>query len=341
MSRGRTVSAVSSKGKHGASMPQGINMANVSKRTTSSSQTAAQQATSSSVPPKANWVNLGLYTDPNTTAAAYAAANPGYSGASLIARMAQFPVAQWFGDWDANVTADANDYVSAASAAGKVPVLVAYNIPNRDCGGYSIGGAAGVDQYTSWVQSFANGIGNRTAVVILEPDALAALDCLPQSEQSNRLEAIAKAVTILKSHSNTSVYIDSGTPVWQPAQTMASRLSAANVASADGFSINVSYFASTASNRAYGDSLSKLVGNKHYVIDSSRNGADRPVSGMLCNPSFAALGSTPTTNTGSDRNDALLWIKIPWESDGQCNGSPGPGQPYWSYAVQMAQNAGW
>jgi endoglucanase len=61
---------------------------------------------------------------------------------------------------------------------------------------------------------------------------------------------------------------------------MASRLKAANVAAADGFSINVSYFASTAQNRSYGDQLSGLIGYKHYVIDTSRNGANHAVTGM-------------------------------------------------------------
>jgi endoglucanase len=122
---------------------------------------------------------------------------------------------------------------------------------------------------------------------------------------------------------------------------MAQRLTAANIAAADGFSLNISYFASTAQNRAYGDQLSSLIGYKHYVIDTSRNGGNNAVTGMQCNPPFASFGQTPTTTTGSALNDALLWIKIPWESDGACNGSPGPGQEYWSYAIQLAQNAGW
>lgn len=336
----RQVSTVSTKGKNGVSIPPGIATTNIAKATQDSINMKPKN-TPKLIPPKPSWVSKPLYTDPTNTAAQYVADNPSAAGVGYIARMAQIPVAQWFGDWNTDVKSDADRYVSAAAATGSIPVLVAYNIPLRDCGGYSVGGADTVAVYTAWVRQLAAGIGNRPAVVILEPDALGALDCLPVSAQQDRNRSIAQAVPILKANPQTFVYIDAGTPVWQSATTMASRLRTANVAAADGFSLNVSYFASTAQNRAYGDQLSSLIGYKHYVIDTSRNGGNHAVTGMQCNPSFAALGETPTTNIDSHLNDALLWIKIPWESDGECNGSPGPGVPYWTYAVQLAQNAGW
>ena len=327
---------VSALNKRGVMQPP----ENTPKVITTASVTHAASA-SGSTAGKPSWVNYPLYVDPTNEAAAYVASNPSVKGASYISRMAKTPVAQWFGDWNQDVQSDVNSYVSAAAAVNSVPQLAIYNIPNRDCGGYSVGGANSITTYTQWVQRVAAGIGNRRAVIILEPDALGALDCLPSSEQNDRTQSIAQAVTILKKNPLTAVYIDAGTPVWQPADVMATRLKAANVASADGFSINVSYFASTAQNQAYGNKLSALIGNKHYVIDTSRNGGNHAVIGMQCNPSFASFGNTPTTNTGSPLNDALLWVKIPWESDGPCNGSPGPGQPYWDYAIQLAQNANW
>ena len=122
---------------------------------------------------------------------------------------------------------------------------------------------------------------------------------------------------------------------------MAQRLQAANIAQADGFSINVSNFVSTAQNQTYGNQLSKLVGNKHYVIDTSRNGGGEIPTEDWCNPANAALGNLPGVNTGDPLNDAWLWIKIPWESDGPCNGGPAAGSVNWPYAIQIAQNAGW
>ncbi len=349
MSPSRELATASTTGKQGASSPPGVTATTAEQQAAvlgakAKAKTGANTPTSGggTIGPKPAWVNKALYTDPTNTATQYANANPSAEGAGYIARAGQMPVAEWFGDWNANVTSSVNRYVSAAASTGSVPIVVAYNIPHRDCGGYSVGGAGALANYTSWIRQVSAGIAGRTAVVILEPDALGAADCLPtQALQNERYESLAQAVTILKAQPNTYVYIDAGTPVWQPANVMSTRLKAANVAAADGFSLNVSYFATTAANQTYGDKLSALVGYKHYVIDTSRNGGNNYPTGMQCNPSFASFGSAPTTNTGRALNDALLWIKIPWESDGQCNGSPGPGEPYWSYAIQLARNAGW
>ncbi len=331
----------------GVSSPPGIDMTKEAKITNKAavlgtSNKSQTNPSSAIIPPKPAWTNMRLYTDPTNSATLYANANPLSADISYIARMGQIPVAQWFGDWNNNVEKDVDTYVSAAASANAVPVLVLYNIPLRDCGGYSTGGATSLSSYTQWMQRVATGIGSRTAVVVLEPDALGALDCLPSTaQQQERYNAISQGVSILNAHPQTYIYIDAGTPVWQSTTTMANRLTSANIDGADGFSLNVSYFASNSLNQTYGDELSSLVGNKHYVIDTSRNGGNHTVSGAICNPSYASLGTIPTVNTGNARNDAFLWIKIPWESDGPCNGSPNPGVSYWSYAVTLAKNAGW
>ena len=57
----------------------------------------------------------------------------------------------------------------AARAAGTVPVLVAYDIPGRDCGHYSAGGAADLASYEAWTDGFAAGLGQDKAIVLVEP----------------------------------------------------------------------------------------------------------------------------------------------------------------------------
>ena len=54
----------------------------------------------------------------------------------------------------------------------RVPVLVAYNVPFRDCARYSTGGATDTAAYQAWIDGFARGVGDGKAVVILEPDGL-------------------------------------------------------------------------------------------------------------------------------------------------------------------------
>lgn len=292
-------------------------------------------------PTGTGWRSKPLYVDPYNSASTYASSNPSATGASLITWMGKQPVARWFGGWNGNVQSDASSYVTAAESAGAVPVLVSYNIPNRDCGGYSAGGAQTEADYATWIHQLATGIGTHMAVVILEPDAVALNSCLNADQQAARNRELSGAVSALKSHSNTAVYIDAGHANWLSASDTASRLRQSNVATADGFSLNVSNYTTTADNTTLGNQVAALIQNKHYVIDTSRNGNGPTPDAQWCNPPGRALGHLPTTNTGQALTDGYLWIKTPWESDGNCNGGPAAGQPNWPYAIGLAQAAGW
>ena len=64
----------------------------------------------------------------------------------------------------------------------------------------------------------------------------------------------------------------------------------------------------------------------HFVVDTSRNGQGPwttttayPDKQDWCNPPGRGLGLRPTADTGTDLVDALLWVKTPGQSDGQCN----------------------
>jgi len=279
----------------------------------------------------------GLYVDPNSDAAkqanAWRSSRP--SDASKMDVLAAQPTAAWFGGWNNNIQGDTTNYVNAAASAGKTAVMVAYNIPGRDCGGYSSGGASSKDDYLNWIGGMARGIGNRSAIVILEPDALAGLDCLSGGDQSARESMLASAVSILKSNSNTAVYLDAGNTTWQSAQTMMTRLQAAGVSQANGFSLNVSGFETTDSTDNFGAQLSSLLGGKHFVVDTSRNGNGS--NGQWCNPWGRAIGIKPTTQTGNSIIDAYLWVKTPGESDGTCNGGPSAGTWWPDYALSLVQ----
>jgi endoglucanase len=261
------------------------------------------------------------------------------SDAALLDRIASQPVASWFGDWNRDVRRDVDAVVSAAAGQGSVPILVAYNIPQRDCGSYSKGGANDEDAYKKWISSFAAGINNRKSVVIVEPDAIAGESCLAPQDQARRESLVKFAVQTLKSN-GASVYVDAGNAHWQDVATMAQRLGRAGIDQADGFALNVSNFFPTADNMSFGDKLSEHVGGKHYVIDTSRNGAGSAGGDHWCNPEGRALGSAPTTATSNPLVDAFLWVKTPGESDGTCNGGPQAGAWWSEYALGLAQRAG-
>lgn len=254
-----------------------------------------------------------------------------------------YQVGKWLGGWSTNVTAEVNDVVSQATAVGQLPLIVAYNIPNRDCsGGYSAGGAGTSHNYRAWIQAFASGIGARKAIVILEPDALADTNCV----NNQRLADIAYAIDILRTTTQAAVYVDAGNPGWQPAGTMVDLLKRANVAGANGFAINVSNFKSTTESVGYGDQISRGlaaagVPGARYVVDTSRNGQGAPPAGEWCNPPGRGLGKRPTTlpDVGA-YNDAYLWVKTVGESDGDCGrGEPPAGQWFEAYAQMLIANA--
>ena len=261
--------------------------------------------------------------------------------AAQMDKIAAQPVAYWVGGWAGDPSTAVRARVDAAASAGTVPVLVAYNIPQRDCGYYSSGGAGSADAYRAWIRAFAAGIGTRRAAVVLEPDALAGLDCLSSTDRTRRLDLLRDAVAVLSALPATSVYLDGGHAHWQPAAEMASRLSSAGVADAQGFFLNVSSFVLSSDNAAYGAQVAGLLGGKHFVIDTSRNGLGPAADGDWCNPPGRSLGQRPTAQTGVSRQDASLGVKYPGESDGPCHGGPAAGEWWADYALGLAQRAAW
>jgi len=280
-----------------------------------------------------------LYVDPNSPAKRQAEtwrrSRP--ADAALMDQIARRPTARWFGDWVTNVGREVNQAVTTITGAGALPVFVAYRIPARDCGSFSAGGARNADAYRKWIGDFGKGLAGRQAVVILEPDALAGMDCLPAAKQAERTMLIREAVSALKAQ-RAAVYIDAGHARWHSPSRMAPRLRDAGIADAAGFALNVSNFQDTRQNIVYGEQLSRLVGGKHFVIDTSRNGAPTR-DAEWCNPAGRALGVAPTVNTGHPLVDAFLWVKVPGESDGTCRGGPRAGAWWSEYALELARLA--
>jgi endoglucanase len=319
-------------------------VANVSAAAASSTLTATPAATTvptTTAIPAQDPVTGKWFVDPYSNARAQVTAwqSSRPSDAAQMEKIASNSQADWFGDWNQDIQVAVSTRISTITAAGAQAVFVAYNIPMRDCGSYSGGGATSPDAYRSWIRAFAAGIGSQGAVVILEPDALPLLSCLNATDQQTRLALINDAVGVLTSNPGTAVYLDIGHSDWLSAQEAASLLGQAGVSGARGFSINGSNFQYTADSLQYGNAIAQLIGGKHFVVDTSRNGLGPTSTNEWCNPSGRGLGSAATTNTGDPLADAFLWLKRPGESDGTCNGGPAAGTWWAAYALGFAQNS--
>lgn len=281
---------------------------------------------------------VGMDTNASRTAKQWEKGNP--KDAETMRKIAEAPVAVWFGDWNGkDIEREVREMTKFIRGQRALPVYVAYNIPNRNCGLYSAGGAVDAEAYLRWIRSMAKGIGRRSAVVILEPDALSETACLDEDQAKQNMELLRKAVDILKAKPRTYVYIDAGNAEWIAAEEMAERLQTVGIHEADGFSLNVSNFLRDEENIAYGEKLSALLNEKHFIIDTSRNGRGPAPDYEWCNPRGRAIGRVPTTQTEHSLVDAYLWIKQPGESDGECNGGPPAGVWWAEYALELARNS--
>ncbi|WP_328686569.1 glycoside hydrolase family 6 protein [Streptomyces sp. NBC_01261] len=260
----------------------------------------------------------------------------------IESRIADQPEAVWFADFTpSTITSRVRAVTSGAAAQGRVPVVVPYAIPDRDCGGASEGGAPDFDAYDGWIDDFAAGLGSREVVVILEPDSTAQADCLSEAQRADRFEALARAGRVLKAADpKARVYYDAGHSDWNPAARQAALLKqagAASAASSDGIFSNVSNFHATSAEIAYDRQVLDALGGPAglgAVIDTSRNGNGAPADGQWCDPAGRKIGRAPTLSTGEARIDGYLWVKLPGESDG-CRGAAGTFTA--SYAYDLAR----
>jgi endoglucanase len=291
-------------------------------------------------PAEAARAGVRLYVDPDSPAARqgrlWDSARP--ADAESMRWLGRRSWAHWFGDWTPDVRREAARLVHRARRSRAVPVLVAYDIPARDCGGFSAGGAGSETTYRRWIAALSRGIAGARAFVVLEPDALPGLDCLSPAGRRSRLRLLRYAVGKLV-RGRTWIYLDAGHSHWQSARTMASRLRRAGMARARGFSLNVSNFDWTAAERRYARAIAARVPGARWVIDTSRNGNGPAPGYAWCNPAGRAVGRSPTTRAGSARLDAYLWVKAPGESDGTCRGGPPAGEWWPDYALGLAQRA--
>lgn len=287
-----------------------------------------------------------LWVNPNGAAKIQAdkwrSSNP--AGAKIFDVLATIPSANWIGDWS-----DTDDVSSILDKVGdQLTTLVVYNIPQRDLGSYSAGGAPSASAYKTWIDSVADGIKNRFCLIVLEPDALAMISRMDDKGQAERYDCLNYAVDKLVA-TGAYVYVDAGDSGWSNPTTMSDLLIKAGVLKTRGLASNVAHFRTTKNEHIYGAEICAKIKmshgiDLHYILDTGRNGNGpyevKPgMSSQMgwCNPPNAGFGLRPTLKINKvvyPYCDALLWIKG-LSSDGSREGAPPAGSSYPEQVIRM------
>ncbi|GAA1858534.1 glycoside hydrolase family 6 protein [Actinomadura bangladeshensis] len=290
-----------------------------------------------------------FYVEPSTNAGKQAdlwAAEGRGADAAQMRALSKVSQAIWFtGGTPAEVRAAVRRTMAGAARQRAVPVLVAYNVPGRDCSQYSAGGAADEAAYRAWIDAFAKGVGGGRAVVIVEPDGLALLSSEPWCNEGGggttgtpedtgrideRFREINYAITTLQRLPRTGVYVDSGHSDWQPLNDydagygepraqlgMAGRLLKGGIAKADGFALNVSNYRGTDELVSYGTRLSKCLRFRQETGAASCSDTD--LAGVPDDPrglthfvlDTSRNGQGPWTPPADQYTDAQVWCNPP------------------------------
>lgn len=310
---------------------------------------AARASTHPSATATAGGAPRGLYTDP---------ANALYNSvqllketgrqdqAAVLNRVASTPSGIW-ASGQAGEFQDVGNATRAAARTNEIPVIVAYNLPDRDaCGKLSAVPSATGPAYEQWINQLAAAIGRADAIVVVEPDGLPDIvrGCLDPGQATQRYQLLRYAMRKLGSLPGARVYLDAGNPgMFSDPAPLAGPLEQAGVRYGRGFSANVSNFQWTDYVVGWSQQLERDLGGRvSAVVDTSRNGNGPytgPQSPQWCNPPGRATGPAPTLDPHAVGIDAYLWIKNPWASDGPCHGGPPAGQVWVQYTLSLAQAA--
>ena len=257
----------------------------------------------------------------------------------LTKEIFKYPLSLWYGNRSAKPIKNLHKSLHRLfkRSGDKLPVMVVYNMPNRDIGQYSKGGATTATEYLLFLQEFCLGIKEHKPIIIYEPDALPHTTIMTPTDAQYRINLMKEGINILADESDALIYIDVGHSNWLSPEQASELISSVSNNNIRGFSVNVSNYRSTKESIEWALKICEYNENWHFVIDTSRNG-NGPHGNDWCNPPGRLVGETPTCDTGEEKCDAFLWIKIPGESDGTGNGGPRAGKFWGDMGEQLVKN---
>jgi endoglucanase len=267
---------------------------------------------------------MRFYNDPDSPSwhqyRAYRHAGRGHK-AALVYRIAREPKSVWVGRFTRpHFHVKVRRIFEAAHAQGAVPILTVLRAQSIGCSSTYNGGGPAEDARTrAWYRNLAHTIGFDRVVIAFEPDSLGTIDCHARSRRAARYRLLRYGVDTLSRNPNATIYIEAGASDWEGASRMAKKVRRVGIGKVRGFMLNATHYDWTRANIRYGLKLSRLVGGKHFIINTAENGRG-PIHKRLpngrrltvwCNPPNRGLGPPPTTATSNSTVDAYLWVNRP------------------------------
>jgi endoglucanase len=273
--------------------------------------------------------------------------------ANQIWKLAREPRFRWFGKFTApRMQKKIRGYLDRVQCdqPGTVPLMVVMRHQGKGCSGtYRAGGVAEDRRTMRWYDDFADSVGNNRVVIAFEPDSLGTVDCLAYDRRKARLDVLRYGVDRLSQLPNATIYLEAGASDWEPATRTAKQLRYIGISKVRGFMLNVTHHDWTRANILHGLQISRMVGGKHFIINTSYNGRGplhyrkwinrakhkwRTIN-VWCHPGLRGLGPAPTTATANPMVDAYMYINRPGYSAGSCNGGPLPVGTWWASRALM------
>jgi hypothetical protein len=198
------------------------------------------------------------------------------------------------------------------------------------------------------VSEMAEGIGRRPAVMLVELDAIGSSSCMARTGALRYWEGdIRYELDKLSALPHTVVYVEGGySDANNPAYT-ARALNAVGIHRIRGFFTNDTHENWAINEIRWANKVARLVGGTHFIVNTADSGRgpklnpDPVHQGIedLCNPPNRGAGPRPTTDTGFPNVDAFLWVHVPGESSGHCNGGTASGTFFLARTLVEARNA--
>jgi len=238
-----------------------------------------------------------------TARASRAALADGRTGeAATLRKMARHSIFRWIGKTDENPERAARNFLTKkvlAEQPGSVPGITVLNHVGERCGGgYDAGGSADAGRYRRWIDRFAAGVGGHRVIIAFEPDSLGTLTCMTPRGRRARLRNMRYGIDRLSRLPNATIYIEATASDWRPAREVARYLRFVGVSKVRGFMLNATHQDLTSRNVRYGQRLSRLVGGKHFVVNTAENGSGNLFvrgagGGASATSSSTAIPATP------------------------------------------------